>query len=172
MLYDCRRNYSVLTTGDEDAWVDICTTKDLEFNKPTYLIATNTTRFFKECRCFVNKGHFLLNVTDLRLKSMNGRNCSPAVLKINGNVFSCDIAQEDYGSTFNNKVLESPKKDLFISIRSLSDETLPDMIWLTLIPRGKLLFSYQRIFLNINFFQLLHINLICNSFLRNQKYKV
>ena len=140
-----RLNDYVFTLADSDAWFDICTTGDLFVNEPAYLIATDTTRFFTECRCFVNNGYFLLNVTDLRLKSKDGGNCSSTKLKINANVFSCDIAKQDFGYMFNSKILESPKKDLFISLRSLSDENVADMIWLTLIPEGKPLFSYQQI---------------------------
>ena len=139
-----RLNDYVLTLADSDAWFDICTSRVLDVNEPTYMIATDTTRSFTECRCFVNNGYFLLNVTDLRLKSKDGRNCSSTTLQINSKVFSCDIAKQDFGYMFNRNKVKS-KKDLFISIRSLSDENVADMIWLTLIPEGKPLFSYQQI---------------------------
>ena len=125
--------------------MDICSTTKLDVHEPTYLIATDTIRSFKKCECFVNNGLFLFNVTDLRLKSKNGRNCSSTKLKINTDHFPCNIAKQDFGSRFNSKILDLPEKNLFISLRSLSVETVPDMIWLTLIPKGKRLLSYQQI---------------------------
>ena len=125
--------------------MDICTTTNLDVHEPTYLIATDTIRSFNKCECFVNNGTFLFNVTDLRLKSKNGRNCSSTKLKINSESFPCDIAKQNFGSIFNRKILELPEKDLFISLLSDSVETVPDKIWLTLIPNGKRLLSYQQI---------------------------
>ena len=113
-------------------FVDICKKKATFFSSDIQLMAT-TTSSFKECRCFINGGKFTITITDLRLRSKLGRNCSSSTLQIDSK--DCDCSYPGYNDISSKTVKEDVSKT-FISVSSANDDSSPMMVWLTLRPKG------------------------------------
>ena len=100
-------------------------------------MADDKATLFKECQCFVNKGNFAMNISDLRLTTKDGLRCSPSVLLINSNEYECDEASGSFGSVFNTNVIRS-SVNVFISVALNSPIVTPDSIIITITTEGKL----------------------------------
>lgn len=120
-------------------FVDICKKKATFFSSDIQLVAT-TTSSFKECRCFINGGKFTIEITDLRLRSKLGRNCSSSTLQIDSKDYDCSYP--GYNDISSKTVKEDVSKT-FISVSSANDDSSPMMVWLTLRPKDSSLCSVE-----------------------------
>ena len=75
----------------------------------------------------------MISLTDLRLQSNSGRNCSSTALQINSKSYDCN--KPGYKDTFGTTVEDSVSK-AFVSITPATDSSTPKMIWLRLRPKG------------------------------------
>lgn len=127
LTYSCiDQSIPLINICEEGVWI---------VNGPTYLTIDDNALLVKKCECFVNKGTFSLTINDARFMHhmANMSNCSPAVLLINSEEFTCDPSRDDFGSVFHGKVIPSAI-NVFISLMPNSGSVSPDMIMLRLTP--------------------------------------
>ena len=126
-----------LVISDRKNFINICENKVTHFSDTVYLVADDKAALFKECQCFVDKGSFSMNISDLRLTNKNGHGCSLSVLLININEYECAEASGSFGSVFNTNVIRS-SVNAFISVALNSTTVTPDSIVITITAEGKL----------------------------------
>ena len=131
-----RLKNSLVISGRKN-FINMCENKVTHFSDTVYLVADDKATLFKECQCFVNKGNFSMNISDLRLTNKNGLGCSLSVLLINSNGYECDQASGSFGSVFNTNVIRS-SVNAFISVALNSTTVTPDSIVITITAEGKL----------------------------------
>ena len=147
---ECAFRYVCLTFSDHFVtFVDICTNTTKTDDKDMQLISSVSMGNSKQCQCSIRGAGFSFILNDVRLTSGTSnlkRKCAPVTLKILSLEYSC--ASEN--GVFNTQ-LDAPSATANISLRSTARDILPEMIWITVQPKGMHLPSR----LNMNF-DLLH----------------
>lgn len=125
--------YFVLLLAEKNMY-DICGNFTKLVTDVVYLMYGS--KFFQECLCFVNRGKFLMILSDIRLMERKQDKCSPAKLHMNEREIFCDDTKDDLGSVFN-KSIQEPIENAYISVVLNSESRFPDNVLVTLKPGGK-----------------------------------
>ena len=100
-----------------------------------HLRSSDSLRNSKQCQCSIKGGGFSVLVNDVRLTSTTSkseRNCSPVTLNIFSFKYECDIKK----GVFNFQLGAASAFTANISLKSTARDILPEMIWITVQPKG------------------------------------
>ena len=120
--------------------VEMCDKHEMNFTETLYIAFEQNKDLFKECQCWVNRDSFSIKILDLRLKHWNRDQCSDAKLVINKRHYTCDPLSKRhiYGAIFNTMFDDNLPLDALISLVPGTAFTPPELLWIALIPEGKL----------------------------------
>ena len=116
-------------------FVDICTNTTKTDDTDVHLISSDSLRNSKQCQCSIKGDRFSVLVNDVRLTSIaskSERNCSPVTLNIFSFKYECDIKK----GVFNFQLGAASAFTANISLKSTARDILPEMIWITVQPKG------------------------------------
>ena len=130
-------DFSLLFSDHTSTSIDICKPCDVTFNDTLYLTGNgDSARLYKMCECLVNLGTFSIKAEDVRLYSIQKKNCTDTVVHINSKEFKCDAERGSFDAVFNRTV-EISASNAFISRIPKSATELPSMILITVSPKRK-----------------------------------
>ena len=129
--------FSLLFSDHTSTSIDICKPCKVIFNDTLYLTAIgDSARLYKVCECFVNLGTFSIKAEDVRLNSIQKKNCTDAVVHINSKEFKCDAERGSFDAVFHRAV-EISASNAFLSLIHKSTTELPSMVLITVSPKSK-----------------------------------
>ena len=113
-------------------FVDICTNTIKTGDIDVHLISSDSLRNSKQCQCSIKGGGFSVLVNDVRLTAKSERNCTPVTLNIFSFKYECNIKK----GVFNFQLGAASAFTVNISLKSTARDILPEMIWITVQPKG------------------------------------
>lgn len=124
-----------------DTFLDICDTTSKSTEGTIHLMNRGNVSS-QICQCTV-KGTFSLELTDVRLKTTYGNQCSDAKLRILNRTYICNGAEDGYGSVYRNNVGETLSEVVVILSTDSRGNAKPEMIYLTIVSTAPVEISCQ-----------------------------
>lgn len=110
------------------------------------MVSSETVTSFEKCHCTVD-GLFTLEFNDIRLKIENDAKCSPAVIQVDFDRYSCNNISTDYEAMFQQTLDSSVIKSSVIMAAN-SWTIFPESVWIIVKPEGWYKFRIFLISLN------------------------